>query len=198
VVGSGLLPTGSAGLEVTNGFVTDAHFQLANLGYQETSGLDLSLSHYLPRTKLGRISIFFDATHLLKFDRQASVNSPVEKLAGDYRYPKTIASTKLRWRNDGWSASVTAKYTGAYLDDPAPRTLQTLGLPADSVINVASIVTFDTNLSYDVSDKSSVSLTIRNLFDKEPPLVLGSTANVDLYNHDLVGRFVTVRMTHSF
>jgi outer membrane receptor protein involved in Fe transport len=107
-------------------------------------------------------------------------------------------STKLRWRNQAWRASLTAKYTGEYLDDPAPRTLETLGLPLNADISVKPAVTFDGSVGYDVSKHLSLNLSVRNILDAKPPLVLGSSSNVDLFNHDLIGRFVTLRATYSF
>jgi outer membrane receptor protein involved in Fe transport len=198
VVGPGLLPTGTPGVEVTNGFVSDAHFQITNLGYQKTDGIDVSLTYFLPKMDIGQFSFLFDASYLINFDRQASAGSVVEKLAGDYRYPQTSMSTKLRWRNQAWRASLTAKYTGEYLDDPAPRTLETLGLPLNADISVKPAVTFDGSVGYDVSKHLSLNLSVRNILDAKPPLVLGSSSNVDLFNHDLIGRFVTLRATYSF
>ena len=53
VVGEGALPTGSPGLEVRNGFVVDAHIPLQNLGFQETSGIDLSATNLFRSRRSG-------------------------------------------------------------------------------------------------------------------------------------------------
>ncbi|PTT71216.1 hypothetical protein DBR41_30690, partial [Pseudomonas sp. HMWF010] len=90
------------------------------------------------------------------------------------------------------------RYVSEYTDDPDARTLAAVGLPATAKVKVDSSLTFDTSLSYDFGPHSFVQLNIRNLLDETPPRVLGSSANVDLYNHDLVGRFATVRLTHRF
>ena len=63
---------------------------------------------------------------------------------------------------------------------------------------VGAAFTLDGSVSYDFSEDSYIQLNVRNLLDKAPPRVLGSSANVDLYNHDLVGRFATLRLTHRF
>ena len=39
---------------------------------------------------------------------------------------------------------------------------------------------------------------VKNLFDEEPPLVLGSGSNVDQINHNSMGRYITLRYTHRF
>lgn len=198
-VGQGLLPTGSPGVEVAaSGFVTDAHFQLSNLGYQQVDGIDASYTHYLPETSVGKFSVLFDATYYLRFNRKPSTSAPEVRLAGSYLYPRLYATGKVRWRNGPASASITGRYTGGYRDDPAPRTLTALGIPAGTIVDVKSYLTFDLNFSYDIAKNSTVQLNVRNLFDRDPPMVLGSSANVDLFNHDLIGRFITVRFTQRF
>ncbi|MDN3647272.1 TonB-dependent receptor [Pontixanthobacter aestiaquae] len=198
VADSGGLPTGTPGLEVTNGFVTDAHFQITNLGFQKTDGIDMSYTHYFPEGNLGRFTLLFDATKYFNFDRQASPASPLEQLAGDYLYPEFIASSRIRWRKDDWRASLSGRYTSGYRDDPSNRTLTALGLPVDEEYRVDSYVTFDLSLSYDFAEDSFIQLTVRNLLDQDPPRVLGSGSNVDLFNHDLIGRYATIRVTKRF
>lgn len=198
VAGPGLLPTGTPGVEVTNNFVTDAHFQITNLGYQQTDGLDFSYTHNLKETSIGRFSLLLDATYYLNFKRKASLASPEEQLAGDYLYPRLYATGKIRWRSGDFGATFGGRYVTGYRDDPADRTLEALGLPLDAKYRVDDYVTFDLNLSYDFGRDSYVQLNIRNLFDRDPPRVLGSGTNVDLYNHDLIGRFVTLRLTRRF
>ncbi len=198
VVGPGLLPTGEPGLEINNGFVSDAHFQLDNLGYQETSGLDVNYTQYFDERSWGALTVLVDVTYLLEFERQASENSPVEDLAGDFRYPELLANARLRWSKDAWRASLAARYTSGYDDDPSQRTLAAVGLPTDAEVDVDDWIVWDFNASYDLTDKSFISVNVRNLFDDEPPLVLGSGSNVDLINHSALGRFVTVRLSHGF
>ena len=197
VVAPGLLPTGSPGLEVDRGFVTDAHFQLTNLGFQRTSGFDLSYTQYID-TALGEFSLLADVTYLLAFERKSSDSALVEDLAGTFRYPELLADVRLRWRGDRWGASVGANYTGAYDDDPAPRTLAAVGLPADAQVEVDSWLVFDTSVTFDVTEKATVRLNVQNILDEEPPLVLGASANVDHINHDSLGRFISLRFTQSF
>ncbi len=209
VVAEGLLPTGQPGLEARNivrdpsgkiisALVTDAHFQISNLGFQKTQGLDLGYTWYVPWEDWGRFTVLFDATYVFQFDRQASVNAPLEKLAGDFLYPKLYATGRLRWRNGPWRASIAGHYTGGYEDDPDNRTLEAVGLPPDTRVFVDNYFTADLSISYDFRRNSYVQLVVRNLFDATPPRVLGATANVDLYNHDLIGRFITGRIVHRF
>lgn len=198
VVGTGLLPTGSPGLEVNGGFVTDAHFQITNLGFQKTDGIDVAYTHRFPEGPLGLFTLTADVTHIFNFDRQASPSSPVEALAGDYLFPDWVGAARLRWRKDEWRASVAGFYTGGYRDDPTNRTLDALGLPRGQEYFVDDYITFDLSVSYDFAEGSFVQLAVRNVLDEDPPLVLGSSSNVDLFNHDLIGRYATVSIVTRF
>ncbi len=198
VAGPGGLPTGTPGLEVNNGFVSDAHFQITNLGYQETSGIDFSYTQYIDDTPIGDLAFLFDLTYLLEFERQASPNSPVEDLAGDFRYPELLANATVRWTLEAWRASLTGRYTSSYDDDPSPRTLEAVGLPANAEVDVDSWFVLDANLSYDLAENTFIQLNVRNLLDEEPPRVLGSGSNVDLINHSALGRYMTVRLRYGF
>jgi outer membrane receptor protein involved in Fe transport len=197
VVGGGELPTGLAGLEVENGFVIDAHFELSNLGFQDTSGVDLTYTQYFD-VGPGTLSLLADVTYLVEFKRQSSLASPVIDEAGEYLYPEWLANAKARYSADKWTASLGFRYTDSYKDDPAPRTLDALGIPRGTIISVDSWLVWDLNVQYDFTPDNYLSLNVRNIFDEDPPLVLGTSANVDQINHNSMGRFITLRYTHRF
>jgi len=211
IVGEGELPTGVAGLETVEVFVTDpetglevpgdfvvdAHFELSNLGFQDTSGVDLTYTQYLD-AGAGEVTLLADVTYLIEYERQSSPASPVIDEAGEFRFPEWLANARVRYTRQNWSGSFGARYTGSYRDDPAPRTLEALGLPPGTEVDVDSWLAFDLFLDYDFTENNWISLSVRNVFDEDPPLVLGTGANVDQINHNSMGRFVTLRYTHQF
>ena len=197
VVGEGELPTGQPGVEVESGFVIDAHFQLTNLAFQETSGIDATYTHYFDIGN-GEFALLADATYIFEFDRQASPSAPVIDEAGEFLYPELIGRVRGRYTLDPWQFSLTMRHTGDYKDDPSSRTLEAVGLSPDAEVKVSSWTVWDAYASFDINDQNTVSLTVRNLFDREPPLVLGLSGNVDQINHNSMGRFVTVRYTYGF
>ena len=197
VVGGGQLPTGQPGLEVENGYVIDAHFELSNLGFQDISGVDFTYTQSIDAGP-GILTLLADATYLIEYERQSSPASPVIDEAGEFRYPEWLVNAKARYSIGKWDTSFGFRYTGDYRDDPAPRTLDALGLPRDTILYVDSWLVFDMNVAYNFTDDNYLSLNVRNLFDKEPPLVTGTSANVDQINHSSMGRFVTLRYTHRF
>ncbi|MGB6229181.1 MAG: TonB-dependent receptor [Litorimonas sp.] len=201
VVGDGELLTGTPGLEVRNGFVTDAHIPLTNLGFQETSGLDVSGTLYFDLEEMGRLTLLADAAILLEYDRQASPASPVVDEVGRYTYPEFTMNSRVRWRKDDWRASVAARYVSSYEDDPSPRVLDAAianGLVPAGYTDVGDWITFDASVSYDYAENSFIQIAVDNIFDRDPPIALATGANVDHFNHDSLGRFITLRVGHAF
>ena len=197
VVGGGELLTGTPGLEVESGFVIDAHFELSNLGYQDISGIDLTYTQSIPFDN-STLTLMADATYLIEYLRRSSPASPQIDEAGEYLYPEWLASAKARYSIGKWDLSLRARYTDSYKDDPAPRTLDALDIPRGTIIYVDSWLVWDLNVAYNFTDTNFLSLNARNVFDEEPPLVLGTSANVDQINHSSMGRFITLRYTHRF
>lgn len=197
VVGEGELATGTPGLEVEGGFVIDAHFQLTNLGFEDVRGIDFNYTQSIDIGP-GVMTLTADATYLLEYERRASDASPVVDEVGEFRYPEWLANAKVRYSMDRWGGSLGLRYTDGYQDDPSTRTLEAVGLPADAKVEVDSWTVFDMNLYYDVNEHNFLQLTVRNVFDEEPPEVLGLSSNVDYINHDSLGRYITLRYTYAF
>ncbi|MEM8985227.1 MAG: TonB-dependent receptor [Pseudomonadota bacterium] len=196
-VANGFLPTGTPGLEVTNGFVTDAHFALTNLGYQETSGIDATYTQYID-LNAGTLAFLVDGSYLLEFERQASDGADVIDEAGEFTYPQLRLRGTARWTQGPLRLSASVDYTSDYEDDPSNRVRDALGIADDAEVTVDSWTTVDLSAIYDLGESSFVQLSVQNVFDEEPPLALGTGANVDFFNHDSLGRFVTLRLGHSF
>lgn len=197
VVGGGQLPTGQPGLEMENGFVIDAHFELTNLGFQDISGIDMTYTQSI-NAGPGVLTLLADATYLIEYERQSSLASPVIDEAGEYLYPQWLVNAKARYSIGKWDTSFGFRFTDEYKDDPAPRTLDALGLPRDTILYVDSWLVFDLYAAYNFTDHNYLSLSVRNVFDEDPPLVTGTSANVDQINHSSMGRFWNLRYTHRF
>ena len=97
----------------------------------------------------------------------------------------------MRWRYKDFSTSLSAKYTSSYYDDD-----QRQNVPVGS--KVASSTIFDLNVGWTLSKEQYLAFNVRNLFDREPPPALGSTAGVDFFNHSSMGRFYTLSYEYRF
>ncbi len=202
VVESDALGIDEIGIETRDGTIgapiDEIHLQLENLGIQETSGIDLT---YTQRWDMGsqRYTFLVDGTYLLDYQRQLSKQAEIEELDGTFRYPELLLRAKLRVSDDKWSASISANYTSSYEDDLEKFTdeeLSAFGIESDR--EVPSWIEWRLSLGYELTDASYLRFGIQNLFDNEAPTAYGTSANVDHFNHDTMGRFYRLSYTHSF
>lgn len=206
-----VLPSGVIGILTRNGTFNSriryVQLELINIGVQKTDGVDFSATHDWDAGEAGRFRFYFDTTYTRSFERSESCDSlrPTprrgtgacingQRLAdrsGEFRYPEWLGTAGARWRYKDFSTSLSAKYTSSYYDDD-----QRENVPAGR--KIASSTIFDLNVGWTLSKEQYLAFNVRNLFDREPPSALGSTAGVDFFNHNSMGRFYTVSYEYRF
>lgn len=176
---------------------------LENTGEQSVSGLDLAYDHRFDTTA-GTFALAVDATHYLSFERNKAGSDEIEELIGSWRYPETVAGVRFSWSKGDFFSSLSANYTHSYADDIEGlrgRELDELAelgqLNADGGRQVSSWTTWRMNLGYDFA-KTTISFSIDNLFDREPPVAYGSSRGFDSINHDALGRSFNIAISHKF
>jgi len=212
--GSRPRPVNAPGIETASGGVGrvstgEVFAPLQNIGVQRTNGWDLAIDHGLAEDFLGgRLDLSIDATRVLSFERSESCSPQVAPLRGDgacvggqrlvelngeYRYPKWRGTVALDWTSEDFDAAVWASYTGSYYDDFRfdPAAIATTA-------RVASWTTFNASWGWNINETHRVSLQVKNLTDRDPPRALGASAWVDTFNHDAMGRFVTLNWIGRF
>lgn len=187
--GSGVLGSRLAG---------DVHLQLENLGLQKTHGIDVTYTQHFD-TALANFTWLVDVTHLLGFERQLSQEAEREHLAGTFRYPETVLTNTLRWSRDDWFGNIMVQYTSGYDDEVEALTaadFDRLGIEPGR--QIPSWTKVNATVGYDITEQWTVRLNVENLFDRSAPLAYGTSANVDHFNHDTMGRFYRVSMRYVF
>lgn len=204
------LPPGQIGIGIRNGAVggnvDQVNLELTNIGRQRTDGIDIGFDHRFEERSWGRLRFEFDATWFNSFERSESCGGGVDtrrgagacsggqrlvERVGEFRYPEWTANAGFAWSRGGSFARLFANYVDGYYDDD-----QRAEVPAGR--RVGSWTTLNLTVGQDIGEHHSVSLAVRNLADRDPPIALGSAANVDLYNHNTLGRFWTVDYVLSF
>ena len=174
---------------------------LENTGNQHTKGLDLTFSQGFD-TDFGRFKLSADVTRLISFTRERTAFSGVEQLADSFRYPRLLASLKLRWDANDWFGGIGVNYTSDYQDEIAllqPADISKLtaqGIPVDR--RVPAWTKVNAQLGYDVNKHLTLSLNIDNLLDRDPPFIYGRYKDVDFINHDVLGRNYRLLATYRF
>lgn len=171
-----------------------ADTRTANLAVETVEGLDLKLDTDFD-TEIGRLHFGVAGTYTLQHNRAVTATSPSFSLLNRVGNPVDF---RLRgnagWTQGPWSAYFYVNHTPGY-DNPFPP-----------ISKMSSWTTLDMTLRFDnagmaehgwLSD-TGVSLSVSNLFDKEPPFFPGRNNDGRLYdaaNASPLGRFVTLTAT---
>ncbi|BDX06515.1 TonB-dependent receptor domain-containing protein [Planctobacterium marinum] len=177
---------------------------LDNTGTQDVSGIDLDIAHDMDLWN-GVLSVDFDWTHYISFERNKPGSDETEELVGTYRYPENIANLSVLWGNDDYYGGLTVRYVDGYEDDIIGlrsreiNELVDIGAIADidSTRDVSSWTTVDARFGILFKD-ATLKLNIDNLFDRDPPLVYGSSRGFDTINHNAYGTTYRISYTHYF
>ncbi|WP_100656511.1 TonB-dependent receptor domain-containing protein [Alteromonas flava] len=176
---------------------------LDNTGTQELSGIDIDLFH-ATKFRSGDLELGLRATHYISYERNKPGSDEIEELIGSFRYPENIASAEVFWVADDWYVGAYVFYTAGYADDIARlrgRNIDELidlgELNANEEREVASWTTVSLSAGYHF-EKATVRLAIDNLFDRDPPLVYGSSRGYDSYNANPYGTQYTVTVDYRF
>lgn len=202
----GLNGTGSRGVST----------QSSNLGYYNYSGIDLGASYRLPLKKVGlanwgRVDLSMQASFLKRADFKSLPTVATLEQAGHYGvdvgtpYSKTRFNARASWALGDYSLGLAWRHIGA-------ATVQTTGSAANNAgkflpVNesIKAFDYFDLNGTWQVTKNVKLSLTVNNLFDKQPPLVgtgigPGSSnyGNTFPSVYDVIGRRYTATVQANF
>ncbi|MFT3976958.1 MAG: TonB-dependent receptor [Sphingomonas bacterium] len=182
----------------------------SNLGVIETAGWDFGLNQRIRVDNLGinapgQISFAFNATLQNYYRFQANPNSVNRDCTGYYSASGcTNPRSQWRWTSrlgygtDNFDLSLMWTHVGAVSIEPAPN-----GPATDSVLpafrHIPAYNYFDLAARVNATEHLELSLTVNNLFDKQPPLV-GNGVGGTTYNggntfptiYDPIGRSFTI------
>ena len=178
---------------------------LANVSSLKTEGLDFDL-RWRENMLGGRVDVGLNGTYTSKYDL-VTAGGEVEKSVGTIVRPDgaplVAAATGviLRWKHNltagystnTWSATMTQRYYKGY--ETAPD------LDGNRFF-VKGQALYDLVASYTGVKNLKVSVGVRNLFDKDPPLFINNgsqfQSGYDVYQYDPRGRFVYVSGSYKF
>jgi iron complex outermembrane receptor protein len=163
-----------------------------NLGDMNTNGVDLSASYKVRSRDYGVFNFAYNGTWVHKYEYQNFVGDEMHQNVGIYsgagpifRWQNTL---NMNWSQNQFSAGVTGHFKSGYLDQ-------------DEENHVASYTTWDTYGSWEAVKGLNLTLGVRNLFDRDPPLSYQTStfqAGYDPRYTDPAGRTFYVRATYNF
>lgn len=198
----GLNGTGSRGVST----------QSSNLGMYNFSGLDLGANYRLPLKKvglptLGRVDLSMQVAYMKKADFKALPSVATLEQAGYYStafddgnpYVKLRFNGRASWTLGDYNLGLAWRHIGGTKVAPGGESAYT---PANSI---KAYDYFDLNGSWQITKNWKLSMTVNNLFDKQPPMVgtgIGAGAtnfgNTFPSLYDVIGRRYTATVQANF
>jgi outer membrane receptor protein involved in Fe transport len=174
--------------------------RLQNAQRVKESGFDFGFRYAHPLAN-GQLGLLANATYLASYKDQLLAGlSPIDRVNTPYYPARWRARGTTTWETKNLGAAISINFVSAYKNNLNPTDVE----------RVPSWTTFDASLRYSVPAGSrlgglSASLSISNLFDKDPPFVrnltnIGGLGGTTTYNYDpvnasLLGRFISLTVS---
>ncbi|GGF50157.1 TonB-dependent receptor [Aliidongia dinghuensis] len=190
----------------------------ANVGAENTDGIDLDLAYGIDTAKLGLPAWghldFTGQVNYLLSDEVSSGGNTVKQAGtfgfgnGDDAEPRWKALLGTTFRRDNWSVNWTTRYYGGVKN--VSRAADCSSLPASGICPTVGAGDFEGNEAagvfyHDISGtyqykNVNVTVGVDNLFDKDPPFLFptGQTNAAGTAGYDFTGRFVYMKASIKF
>lgn len=175
-----------------------ADVAVTNIAVEEQSGIDLLLGYPLD-TGWGLFDLSLNGTYITRFEKRLAPGAPAIETLNLLNEPIDL---RLRgsvvWSRDDLSAALFLNYQDDYRNTDAESS------------HISSWTTIDAQLGYafdgsaaGLLDGLSLSLSVQNLFDRDPPFVASQGSPIahpgyDATNATPLGRFVALTATKTW
>lgn len=171
--------------------------QYSNQGELKTSGIDLDFSRTFRTASAGNFTLSGSWTHLLEFKQPLVAGQAPYDGAGNNRLgalPKNRGTTSLGWEAGDWESTLSLQYIAGY-DQRVSTQASNPGL-RDKVKPYHQL---DLYVAYQGIPKTTLSLAVQNLTDKDPPFdPAGGSNGFDITQYNLRGQFVSLGVKYRF
>jgi iron complex outermembrane receptor protein len=175
-------------------FITN---QYANQGELTTSGLDLDANRTFRTEGWGNFTVAGSWTHLLSFKQPLVAGQAPYEGAGNNRHgalPRTRGTTSLNWAVGDWSSTLSVQYVSGY-DQRVATATSNPGLRD----RIKPYHQLDLYVAYEGIPNTTLSLSLLNLTDKDPPFdPAGGSNGFDISQYNLRGQFVSLGARYRF
>ena len=172
--------------------------RLINSAITKTDGLDFDARYSFEAGNTGRFNFRFGGTYILSFEEAFGPTAPVVELVDTVGNPIGLRlRNSVSWSGEnGLSATAFLNYSDSYRDNIS-----------DPERKIESWTTIDLTLTYRTEgrlanvglDDVRVSLSVRNLFDADPPFVNNfNGVGYDPENASPLGRFISFTITKTW
>ena len=171
-----------------------------NLGRQHQSGLDFT-ADYSIETPIGRAGFNGSMSKILQLKRSLTSESPLFSALDTIQNQVSLRGrAALSLQHGPFYGNLAMNYVGSYLNN-ATITVNGVKYPD---IKIPAWATFDLRLAWTSPDDSGalsgvrLGLNVRNLANRDAPLVLSGTNSYDVANANIYGRTWSIEVSKRF
>jgi len=157
-------------------------FQNLSVGHYE--GYDVNVRWVLPKKEMGQFRFDLSGTYLANQDTTTATGAFVD-LDGEYSYPVFRGTGTVGWTRGNWAASLFVQHIGEYNDN------QGIG-------HIAPQTIYNPQVAYKGFWGSTITLGVRNVFDRDPPRDLSDTKLVNENTNSAEPFFWYARFSKAF
>jgi outer membrane receptor protein involved in Fe transport len=196
-----------------------------NLGELKTNGVDFGVKYTLPNTPIGSFRFSLDVTRTGSYENVPAPGAAAQEVAGTYdrqfgNYAKLRAMGSIGWSMGDFDALLTARYIdkvalhspavcgkvgyscfSAATDPEYAAANDPNDFPDWPDLKIPSFTYLDLTLGYNLPTKTRVQAGVRNLTDKQPPILYQNNVtngNTDVQTYDAIGRRWWVSFSQKF
>ena len=173
-----------------------------NIGAVNIKGFDLNAGFNTKLGGWGQVSFTYDGTYIKSYKYQTNPSDPFKENVGVYIDGSPVFKWKhnlsASWGMDAFGVRATMRNQSGYVDQNDPTTV--VGGPS-YYGNVSSYTLIDLSGTYKFNKMTSLTLGVKNLFDKDPPFSNQSSRSQRGYDPrytDPTGRALFVRAAYGF
>ena len=173
--------------------------RIRNVATATISGLDINAT-YSFNTDVGDFNLSLYASHVIEYKTQLLNAPPIDRVDTVANPNSLTLRSSFGWSSGGFNAAVIARHIGDYNDNLGSAAC------AENPCPVASWTTWDLQVGYEFGERAGflndarLSLSVRNVLDKDPPFVFNSFSAVgfDAINADPMGRLAALQLIKSW
>jgi iron complex outermembrane recepter protein len=150
-----------------------------NLSVGEYEGFDFNIRWILPQNEWGEFRGELAATYVRNADGTTATGVLVDA-DGNYSFPHMRSTATLAWKRKDWAASIFVRHIGHYQDN-------------FGFARISDQIVVNPQIAYRGFWNSTITLGVRNVFDKEPPLDLSDSKLVNENVNDVEPAFWYLR-----
>ena len=156
-----------------------------NLAGDKTSGVDINVETRF-KSSMGTVGLTLDGTYTDTYKTRFSSNDPWSERVGQFGDGTYGYDLKLRWKHTltaswaagPWKATLSQNFSAGYLDEVngfgSGVVLQNQGFQSQ----VGAYQAWNASVGYTGMKNASITVGVKNLFNKEPPFSLHNVDNV--------------------